>query len=77
MTTDATSITSLYASTSLDGGGFSPFAGIIIEPFEGTQFYVNYSNALRSPSIIESVSAFTSLPRAIRAWSSWATSTGT
>lgn len=35
MTTDATRIASLYASTSLDGGGFSPFAGITIEPSEG------------------------------------------
>jgi len=44
-----------------DGGGLSPSAGITVEPFEGTQFYVNYANAMRTPSIIESVSAFNSV----------------
>lgn len=46
-------------NTSLSDGGFSPSLGVTIEPFDGTQFYVNYSNALRSPSIMEAVSAFT------------------
>jgi hemoglobin/transferrin/lactoferrin receptor protein len=44
-----------------DAGGFSPSVGITVEPFEGTQLYVNYANALRAPSIIESVSAFNSV----------------
>lgn len=45
----------------VDDGGFSPSAGVTLEPFDNTQFYVNYSNTLRSPSIIESVSAFNSV----------------
>ena len=45
--------------TALSDGGFSPSVGVTLEPFDGTQFYVNYSNALRSPSIFEGVSAFT------------------
>ncbi|HEV7309259.1 TonB-dependent receptor [Ensifer sp.] len=45
--------------TSLSDGGFSPSIGVTLEPIDGTQFYVNYSNALRSPSIMEGVSAFT------------------
>jgi hemoglobin/transferrin/lactoferrin receptor protein len=45
-----------------DEGGFSPSAGITLEPIKGTQFYVNYSNALRYPSLFESVSAFTIIP---------------
>lgn len=44
-----------------DDGGFSPSAGVTIEPWEGKQFFVNYSNTLRAPSIIESVSAFNSV----------------
>lgn len=42
-------------------GGFSPSAGVTLEPIDNTQFYVNYSSTLRSPSIIESVSAFNSV----------------
>ncbi|MDQ8697366.1 TonB-dependent receptor domain-containing protein [Hyphomicrobium sp. LHD-15] len=45
-----------------DEGGFSPSAGITLEPTKGTQFYVNYSNALRYPSLFESASAFTIIP---------------
>jgi hemoglobin/transferrin/lactoferrin receptor protein len=44
-----------------DAGGFSPSVGVTVEPFDGTQFYVNYSNTMRAPSITESVSAFNSL----------------
>lgn len=40
-------------------GGFSPSVGATLEPWDGTQFYVKYSNALRMPSLFESVSAFT------------------
>lgn len=43
-------------------GGVSPSAGVAVEPFKGTQFYVNYSNALRFPSLVETMSAFTLIP---------------
>ncbi|WP_448954715.1 TonB-dependent receptor domain-containing protein [Labrys neptuniae] len=46
-------------NTRLSKGGFSPSIGVTIEPIDGAQFYVNYSNAMRLPSIMESVSAFT------------------
>jgi hemoglobin/transferrin/lactoferrin receptor protein len=39
--------------------GFSPSAGITLEPFDGTQFYVNYSSALRLPSLMETIGTFT------------------
>lgn len=42
-------------------GGFSPSVGVTLEPFDGSQFYVNYSNTMRAPSVIESVSAFNSV----------------
>lgn len=42
-----------------DDGGFSPSAGVTLKPLDGVELYVNYSNALRSPSIIETASAFT------------------
>lgn len=45
-----------------DEGGFSPSAGLTLEPIKGTQLYVNYSNALRYPSLFESASAFTIIP---------------
>ncbi|MET3792362.1 TonB-dependent receptor domain-containing protein [Aquamicrobium terrae] len=44
-----------------DDGGFSPSVSVTLEPFDGSQFYVNYSNTLRAPSVIESVSAFNSV----------------
>lgn len=49
------------AGSKTNDGGFSPSVGVTIEPWEQTQFYVNYSNTLRAPSIIESVSAFNSV----------------
>lgn len=45
-------------------GGISPFIGVVVEPLDNTQLYVNYSNAMRSPSLFESVSAFTIIPNA-------------
>jgi hemoglobin/transferrin/lactoferrin receptor protein len=39
--------------------GFSPSAGVTIEPVDGVQLYVNYSNALRFPSLVETSSAYT------------------
>lgn len=43
---------------SREHGGYSPSAGIVIEPIKGTQFYANYSSALRMPTIFESVAAY-------------------
>ncbi|WP_411037335.1 TonB-dependent receptor domain-containing protein [Shinella sp. BYT-45] len=43
-------------------GGFSPSVGLTLEPIDGFQLYANYSNALRFPSLFESVSAFTIIP---------------
>lgn len=43
---------------SANRGGFSPSIGVTIEPYAGTQFYANYSNAMRLPSIMESTSSF-------------------
>lgn len=45
-----------------DEGGFSPSVGVTVEPVDGAQFYVNYSNALRFPSLFEAGSAFTIIP---------------
>ncbi|KWT65291.1 Iron siderophore receptor protein [Hyphomicrobium sulfonivorans] len=45
----------------IDDGGFSPSAGVMLEPLDGAQLYVNYSNTMRAPSVIESVSAFNSV----------------
>lgn len=44
-----------------EAGGFSPSVGVTLEPFDGMQLYVNYSNAMRAPSVIESVTAFNSV----------------
>src|SRR5690606_10385464 len=38
--------------TRFSDGGFSPSLGVTVEPFEGTQLYVNYSNVMRAPSLI-------------------------
>ncbi|RKE65931.1 TonB-dependent receptor domain-containing protein [Pseudorhodoplanes sinuspersici] len=42
--------------------GYSPSAGIVVEPVKGTQFYVSYSSALRMPTLFESVAAYTLIP---------------
>ncbi|WP_244423595.1 TonB-dependent receptor [Nitratireductor pacificus] len=52
---DAPSARYKNAGTRSDGG-LSPSIGLTFEPFENTQIYGRYSYALRSPSIIESVS---------------------
>jgi hemoglobin/transferrin/lactoferrin receptor protein len=44
-----------------DDGGYSPSAGVTIEPFEGAQLYVNYSSTLRFSSLFESAFAFTAV----------------
>lgn len=49
-----------YGQT-LDDGGFSPSLGVTIEPFKGTQFYVNYSDTMRSPSIMEALTGFSAI----------------
>ncbi|QPC45328.1 TonB-dependent receptor [Kaustia mangrovi] len=45
--------------SSFNDGGFSPSVGVTVEPVDWAQLYVRYSNVMRAPSIIESVSAFT------------------
>lgn len=57
--TEANSVSQLNSEPRHNDGGFSPSAGVTVEPVKGTQLYVNYSNALRFPSLVESVSAFT------------------
>jgi len=42
-------------------GGWSPSAGVTIEPVKDLQFYVNYSDAVRMPTLFESVKAYTIL----------------
>ena len=46
---------------SLSEGGFSPSLGVTLEPIDGAQFYVNYSNAMRLPSIMETVHGFSAI----------------
>ncbi|MEJ8472495.1 TonB-dependent receptor [Roseibium algae] len=41
------------------GDGWSPSAGITLEPLKNIQLYVNYSNVMRAPSLVESGSGFT------------------
>lgn len=59
---EANSEDQLNSKPKREEGGLSPSAGITLEPMKGAQFYVNYSNALRYPSLFESVSAFTVIP---------------
>ena len=44
---------------SRSSGGWSPSAGVTVEPVKGFQLYANYSNALRMPTLFESVAAYT------------------
>lgn len=41
------------------GEGWSPSVGITLEPLKNVQFYTNYSNVMRAPSLVESGSGFT------------------
>ncbi|GGF63813.1 TonB-dependent receptor [Azorhizobium oxalatiphilum] len=63
----------IYSGPPGDAGGFSPSAGIVVEPFQGTQFYANYSSALRLPSLMETVGVFTIIepglqPERLNSW---------
>jgi hemoglobin/transferrin/lactoferrin receptor protein len=60
--TVANSPDQLNSKPNRSDGGLSPFAGVTVEPVKGAQLYVNYSNAVRFPSLFESVSAFTIIP---------------
>lgn len=62
--TEANSVEQLNPEPNRDSGGLSPSVGVTVEPFDGSQLYVNYSNTLRYPSMFESVSAFTIIPNA-------------
>lgn len=55
----ANSDSQLNSEPNRSEGGFSPSVGVTVEPLDGVQIYTNYSNALRFPSLIETVSAFT------------------
>lgn len=43
---------------STDDGGFSPSAGVTLEPFDGAQLYAKYSESLRFASLFESAFTF-------------------
>ena len=43
-------------------GGYSPSAGVTLEPIKGVQIYANYSSTLRMPTLFESVAAYTLIP---------------
>ncbi|TDR95065.1 hemoglobin/transferrin/lactoferrin receptor protein [Enterovirga rhinocerotis] len=43
-------------------GGYSPSAGITIEPIKGAQLYANYASTLRMPSLFESVAGYSLTP---------------
>lgn len=45
-----------------ENSGYSPSAGVVLEPVKGTQFYGSYSSALRMPTLFESVAAYTLIP---------------
>ncbi|MCP9630527.1 TonB-dependent receptor [Rhodopseudomonas palustris] len=49
---------------SRDSGGYSPSAGIVVEPIKDVQFYTNYSSALRMPTLFESVAGYSLVPNA-------------
>jgi len=53
---------SVNPTPSRESDGFSPSAGVVLEPLKGTQFYANYSSALRMPTLFESVAAYTLIP---------------
>lgn len=54
--------TQVNPNPSREDGGFSPSAGVVLEPVKGAQFYANYSSALRMPTLFESVAAYTLIP---------------
>lgn len=58
----ALSDTQYNTQPSREDGGFSPSAGVVVEPVKGTQFYANYSSALRMPTLFESVAAYSLIP---------------
>lgn len=57
-----TVVQQINPKTSREDAGYSPSAGIVVEPIKNVQLYTNYSNALRMPTLFESVAAFTLIP---------------
>ena len=55
---DPTDVTGESHGQNRDDGGFSPSVGVTVEPVEGTQLYVNYSDAMRMPSMMETLTGF-------------------
>ncbi len=54
--------TQVNPQPSREDGGYSPSAGVVLEPVKGIQFYANYSSALRMPTLFESVAAYSLIP---------------
>jgi len=52
-------------NAALSDSGFSPSIGATFEPWADTQFYVNYSQAKRMPSLVETSASFVSVNPAI------------
>ncbi|MGU3495733.1 TonB-dependent receptor domain-containing protein [Xanthobacteraceae bacterium A53D] len=70
---EASTITSIESGPPRGAEGFSPSAGIMVEPFKGTQLYANYSSALRLPSLMETIGTFTIIeaglqPERLNSW---------
>ena len=59
-----TNATQVNTELTRDDGGYSPSAGVVLEPIKGAQLYANYSSALRMPSLFESVAGYTLVPNA-------------
>ncbi|MGE3710421.1 MAG: TonB-dependent receptor, partial [Hyphomicrobiaceae bacterium] len=56
------SATQANPDPSRQDGGYSPSAGVVLEPVKGAQLYANYSSALRMPTLFEAVAAYTLIP---------------
>ena len=59
---DSTNAMYINSQRNRDEGGYSPSAGVVVEPVKGTQLYANYSSALRMPTIFEAVAGYTLVP---------------
>lgn len=48
----------LWGQSWIDQSGFAPIAALTIKPLDGLQFYTRYAEAIRTPSLFESVAGF-------------------
>lgn len=53
-------------NASMSDSGYSPSIGVTLEPWHGTQFYANYSEAKRMPSLVETSASFVSVNQSIK-----------